>query len=58
MTTPFLSRPLSILLLCNNCVRMIVGEYKQRVDHYKRYDVVGNGLDTVLETTGVIYRAN
>ena len=33
---------------------MIVGEYEQR-DVYKRYNVVDNGPDSVLETSGVIY---
>ena len=38
-------------------VSMIVGEYKQRAV-YKRYNVVGNGPRSVLETSGVIYRVN
>ena len=38
-------------------VRMIVGEYEQRA-FYKRYNVhvVGNGPDSVLETSGATYR--
>ena len=31
--------------------RMIVGEYRQR-SVYKRYNVVGNGPDSVLKTSG------
>ena len=34
-------------------VRMILGEYKQTV--YKRYNVVGNGPDSVLETSCAIF---
>ena len=38
-------------------VGMIVGEYVQRAV-YKRYNVVGNGPDSVLETSSVIYHGN
>ena len=38
-------------------VRMIVGEYEQRAI-YKRYNVLGNGHHSVLETTGGISRVN
>ena len=34
---------------------MIVGEYEQRAV-YKRYNVVGNGPDSVLETFGAFDR--
>ena len=37
--------------------RMIVWEYEQIAVH-KRYIVVGNGPDSVLETSGAIYRVN
>ena len=38
-------------------VRMILGEYDQRAV-YKRYNVVGNGPDSVLDILGAIYRVN
>ena len=36
---------------------MIAGEYDQRAV-YKYYNVVDNGLDSVLETPGAIYLIN
>ena len=36
---------------------MTVGDYEQRAV-YKRYDVVGNGPDTVLKTSAAIHRIN
>ena len=41
--------------LCFFPVRMIVGEYEQRAV-YKRYNVVGSGPDSALETPGTIHR--
>ena len=38
-------------------VCMIVGEYEQRAV-YERYNVFGNGPNSVLETSGVIYHVN
>ena len=53
-----LSPPCATQYFCfAKIVRMIVGEYEQRAV-YKRYTVVGNGLDSVVETSGVIYRVN
>ena len=37
--------------------RMIVGEYDQRTV-YKRYNVVGNGTDSVHKKSGAIYSIN
>ena len=47
---------LEALYICS-CFAKIVGEYEQRAV-YKRYNVVDNGSDFVLETFGVIYRFN
>ena len=38
-------------------IHMIVCGYEQRAD-YKRYNLVGSGPDSVLETFGAIYRGN
>ena len=39
--------------LLRKIVRWIVGEYEQKAV-YKRYDILGNGSDSVLETSGAI----
>ena len=49
--------PVEACLSLAKNVRMIVGEY-ERIAIYKRYNVVDNGPDSVLETAGTIDRGN